>query len=64
MTCTGCGRAAASLTPCEGERYCWPCTQGYLEEAAGNFRAAHYGERYRHARGHELPITPRAYRYR
>ncbi|MEX5635768.1 hypothetical protein [Parafrankia sp. FMc2] len=42
LTCTGCGRFAqpvrhrgcwqSGLTPCEGDLFCWPCTEAYLNE--------------------------------
>ncbi|ONH62316.1 hypothetical protein CcI49_02760 [Frankia sp. CcI49] len=42
LTCTGCGRAArpvrhmgawqSGLTPCEGDRFCWTCTEAYLSD--------------------------------
>jgi hypothetical protein len=63
-TCTRCEATAASLTPCEGERLCRTCTTAYLTEAVSNVQAAHYGERYRYTPAAELPVTPRAWRYR
>ena len=65
-TCTWCGarRALDIMTPAEGDLLCPRCRDDYLEERRGDRLAALYGERFRHARGAALPVTPRDWRHR
>jgi hypothetical protein len=60
--CSRCG-ATGRLTPCEGERLCGTCTTAYLDEKIGDVVAHRFGERYRHARGSDLPVSTQAYRH-
>lgn len=64
--CTWCDRACArwDITPARGDRLCPTCRDAFLEEAVGDWNAAIYGEQFRHARGTDLPVTPRSERYR
>ena len=50
----------ARLTSCEHQGLCPACVEAYLHEATGEWIARLFGERYRNARGADLPVTARA----
>lgn len=62
--CDWCDRLTGLPTRTEQGTLCEPCRDAYLREAAGESQAYIYGEQYRHTPPSELPVTPRADRYR